>query len=64
MKEFEEFERINEMKVCDKRNHEIHQIHKSGVLKRLFSWFIKCNSVTLKKILRARKIFTKEGNSI
>jgi hypothetical protein len=40
MKEFEEFERINEMKVCDKRNHEIHQIHKSGVLKRLFSWFI------------------------
>ena len=40
MKEFEEFERINEMKVCDKRNHEIHQIHKSGVLKSLFSWFI------------------------
>ena len=41
-----EFERIIEMKVCDKRNHEIHQIHKSGVLKSLFScvscilWFI------------------------
>ena len=34
------------MKVCDKRNHEIHQIHKSGVLKSLFScvscilWFV------------------------
>jgi hypothetical protein len=35
-----EFERIIEMNVCDKRNHEIHQIHKSGVLKSLFSWFI------------------------
>ena len=43
MKEFEEFERINEMKVCDKRNHEIYQIHKSGALKSLFScisWFV------------------------
>ena len=38
MKEFAEFERIIEMKVCDKRNHEIHEIHEN----RLFNTPLLC----------------------